>query len=111
MPRNVAESIVMPLTVERPLGGDVEADALLVPVFEGRRDARFGAGDEGDSGEGTTKPRKQTPLHHAPGGRATRVLLAGGGKPEKFDAAEMRRLSGAAVRFLRAKSIKTVAFA
>jgi leucyl aminopeptidase len=43
--------------------------------------------------------------------RATRVLLAGAGKPEKFDAAEMRRLSGGAVRYLKAKSVKTVAFA
>src|ERR1039458_4841181 len=43
--------------------------------------------------------------------RATRVLLVGAGKPEKFDAAEMRRLSGAAVRYLKAKSIKTVALA
>jgi leucyl aminopeptidase len=39
------------------------------------------------------------------------VLLVGAGKPEKFDAAEMRRLSGAAVRYLKAKSIKTVALA
>jgi leucyl aminopeptidase len=52
-----------------------------------------------------------TLVHHAPGVRATRVLLAGGGKPEKFDAAEMRRLSGAALRYLKAKSIKNVAFA
>jgi hypothetical protein len=43
--------------------------------------------------------------------RATRVLLAGAGKPDKFDAAEMRRLSGAALRYLKAKSIKNVAFA
>jgi leucyl aminopeptidase len=37
--------------------------------------------------------------------------LAGAGKPDKFDAAEMRRLSGAALRYLKAKSIKNVAFA
>src|ERR1035438_7761242 len=111
MPRNVAESIVMQITVERQPAGQVEADALIVPVFEGRRDARFGAADLFDSGEIAGKPLELTLLHHAPGVRATRVLLAGGGKPEKFDAAEMRRLSGAAVRVLKAKSIKTVAFA
>src|ERR1035438_2860600 len=109
--RNVAESIVMQITVERQPAGQVEADALIVPVFEGRRDARFGAADLFDSGEVAGKSLELTLLHHAPGVRATRVLLAGGGKPEKFDAAEMRRLSGAAVRFLKAKSIKTVAFA
>ena len=101
----------MKITVELKTVGQVEADALIVPVFEGRRDARFGAADLFDSGEVAGKPLELTLLHHAPGVRATRVLLAGGGKPEKFDAGEMRHLSGAAVRFLKAKSIKTVAFA
>ena len=107
----MAESIVMQITVEPKPAGQVEADALIVPVFEGRKDARFGAADLFNSGEVAGKPLELTLLHHAPGVRATRVLLAGGGKPEKFDAAEMRRLSGAAVRFLKAKSIKNVAFA
>jgi len=101
----------MQITVEPKPAGQVEADALIVPVFEGRKDARFGAADLFNSGEVAGKPLELTLLHHAPGVRATRVLLAGGGKPEKFDAAEMRRLSGAAVRFLKAKSIKNVAFA
>jgi leucyl aminopeptidase len=101
----------MKIAVEPKLAGQVEADALIVPVFEGRRDARFGAADLFDSGEVAGKSLELTLLHHAPGVRATRVLLAGGGKPEKFDAAEMRRLSGAAVRFLKSKSIKTAAFA
>ena len=101
----------MKIAVEPKLAGQVEADALIVPVFEGRRDARFGAADLFDSGEVAGKSLELTLLHHAPGVRATRVLLAGGGKPEKFDAAEMRRLCGAAVRFLKSKSIKTLAFA
>jgi leucyl aminopeptidase len=101
----------MKITVERMPAGQVETEALIVPVFEGRRDARFGAADLFDSGEIAGKPLELTLLHHAPGVRATRVLLVGAGKPEKFDAAEMRRLSGAAVRYLKAKSIKTVALA
>src|ERR1035438_152947 len=109
--RDVAKSVVMKITVELMPAGQVETEALIVPVFEGRRDARFGAADLFDSGEIAGKPLELTLLHHAPGVRATRVLLAGGGKPEKFDAAEMRRLSGAAVRYLKAKSIKTVALA
>src|SRR5665647_37881 len=111
MPRNVAKSIVMKITVELKPVGQVEAEALIVPVFEGRRYARFGAAAFFDSGEIAGKPLELTLLHHAPGVRATRVLLAGAGKPEKFDAAEMRRLSGAAVRYLKAKSIRTVAIA
>src|SRR3954454_6660975 len=89
----------------------LETYALIVPVFQGRRDARFGAGELFDSGEVAGKPLEMTLLHHPPGVRATRVLLAGAGKAEKFDAAEMRRLSGAALRYLKTKSIKNVALA
>src|SRR5450759_1846251 len=46
--RNVAKSIVMKITVEPKPAGQVEAEALIVPVFEGRRDARFGAASRGD---------------------------------------------------------------
>jgi len=98
------------ITVERKRAEQVESDALIVPVFQGRRDARFGAADLFDSGEIAGKPLEMTLLHHPPGVRASRVLLAGAGKPEKFDAAEMRRLSGAALRYLKAKSIKSIAF-
>jgi leucyl aminopeptidase len=101
----------MKITVDRKPAGQVAADALIVPVFQGRKDARFGAADLFDSGEIAGKPLELTLIHHAPGVLATRVLLVGAGKPEKFDAAEMRRLSGAAIRFLKAKSVKTVAFA
>src|SRR5580765_920620 len=101
----------MKITVQRQRAEQVGSDALIVPVFQGRRDARFGAADLFDSGEVAGKPLELTLLHHAPGVRATRVLLSGAGKPEKFDAAEMRRLSGAALRYLKAKSIKNVAFA
>ena len=99
----------MQITIERKPLGQVEADALIVPVFEGRRDARFGAEDLFASGEVAGKALEMTLLHHAPGVRATRVLLVGAGPADKFDAAGMRRLCGAAVRFLKAKSVKKVA--
>src|SRR6266702_6319856 len=107
---NVAKSEVMKITVERKPADQIEAEALIVPVFQGRKDARFGAADLFDSGEIAGKPLELTLVHHAPGVRAIRVLLVGAGKPEKFDAAEMRRLSGAAVRYLKTKSIKKIAF-
>jgi leucyl aminopeptidase len=100
----------MQITIERKPLDQVEADALIVPVFEGRKDARFGAEDLFASGEVAGKPLELTLLHHAPGVRAKRVLLAGAGKAEKFDAPGLRRLTGAAVRFLKAKSVKKVAF-
>ena len=42
---------------------------------------------------------------------ATRVLLAGAGKAERFDPAEMRKLAGAAVRHLKSKAVKSIAMA
>ena len=73
----MAKSVVMQITVERQRADQVESDALIVPVFQGRRDARFGAADLFDSGEIAGKPLELTLLHHAPGVRATRVLLSG----------------------------------
>ncbi len=100
----------MQISIERKPLDQAEADALIVPVFEGRKDARFGAEDLFASGEVAGKALELTLLHHAPGVRATRVLLVGAGKAEKFDAAGMRLLTGAAVRHLKAKSVKRVAF-
>ncbi len=99
----------MQITIERKPLDQIEADALIVPVFEGRRDARFGAEDLFASGEVAGKALEMTLLHHPPGVRATRVLLVGAGTADKFDAAGMRRLCGAAVRHLKAKSVKKIA--
>ena len=89
----------------------VESDALIVPVFEGAKEERFGAGELALAGELTGKLLEFTLLHHPPGVAAKRVLLVGAGKPEKFDSAELRRVSGAATRHLRAKSIRRIAIA
>src|ERR1700729_3007369 len=101
----------MQITTERRPLEQVEADALIVPVFEGAAEARFGAGDLSESGEVAGKPLEFTLLHHAPGSAAKRVLLVGAGKAEKFDAAEMRKLVGAAVRYLKPKGVKRIAIA
>ena len=87
------------------------ADALIVPVFEGRKESRFSAGLLSESGEVAGKPLEHTLLHHVPGVNAVRILLAGAGKPDRFDPSELRKLTGAAVRFLKSKSIKNVALA
>ncbi len=88
----------------------VPADALIIPVFEDAKETRFGAGDLAEAGEIAGKSLELTLLHHVPGVAATRVLLAGAGKADKFTSAELRKLVSAAVRFLRGKSVKKVAF-
>ena len=88
----------------------LEADALIVPVFEGKKEERFGAGDLFDAGEVSGKSLELTLLHHPPGVAAKRVLLVGAGKSEKFQPAELRKVVGAAVRLLKSKSVKRIAF-
>jgi leucyl aminopeptidase len=99
----------MQITLESGPLERIDAEALIVPVFEGRPESRFGAADL--AGEVTGKSLELTILHHVSGVAAIRVLLAGGGKPEKFNAAEQRRMVGAAVRHLKSKSVKRIALA
>ncbi len=102
---------VMQTTVENKPLEQIDADALIVPVMEGATESRFGALALCESGEVGGKPLEFTILHNVPGFAAKRILLAGAGKSAKFDAAEMRKLAGAAVRFLKPKGIKRVAIA
>jgi leucyl aminopeptidase len=89
----------------------LEADTLILPVFEGVREERFGVGELIDSGEVTGKSLELTLVHHPDGVAAKRLVLAGAGKAEKFDAPQLRQLTGAAVRLLKSKSVKKVALA
>jgi leucyl aminopeptidase len=63
------------------------------------------------SGEVTAKPFETTLLHNPAGVKAKRLLLLGGGKAKSFSAAELRKLAGTAVRTLKTKSIRSLAFA
>jgi leucyl aminopeptidase len=100
----------MQITTDKSPALEFAADALIVPLFEGVKETRFGAGDLVDSGEVAGKPLELTILHHVNGVAATRVVLAGAGKKEKFTSGDLRKLVAAAVRLLRGKSVKKVAF-
>jgi leucyl aminopeptidase len=99
----------MRILIERKPLEQVEADAVVAPVFEGRREQRFGAGELFDAGEIAGKPPEMTLLHHVPGVASPRVLLVGAGKAEKFDPSEMRKLAGVAVRKLKSIAVKSIA--
>jgi leucyl aminopeptidase len=101
--------MVMRISIEREPLEQAAAGAIVVPVFEGKREPRFGAGDWLDAGEIAGKPLEMTLLHHVPGVSSPRVLLAGAGKPQKFGPAEMRKLAGAAVRRLKSIAVKNIA--
>jgi leucyl aminopeptidase len=55
------------------------------------------------------KPNELAILHQPTGLAAKRAVLIGAGKSEKFDAAVLRRVSGAAVRLLKAKGCQHLA--
>ncbi len=101
----------MHITTERKSLQQVSTGALVLPVFEGSVEKRFGAGPLAEAGEITGKFGELTLVHRPEGAAAERVLFAGAGKPGQFDAAAARKLAGIAVRHLKAKSVKRVAFA
>ncbi len=93
----------------------IEADALVVPVFED--DFKLPASLESavawldtlkTSGEFSGKSGEVAVLHQPGGVQAKRLVVAGAGKLAKFDP---RTLAGATVRTLKAKGIQSVAFA
>jgi leucyl aminopeptidase len=62
------------------------------------------------NGEVTGKPFETTLLHSPAGLKAKRLLLVGGGKAKSFSAFELRRVAGAAVRALKSRGLRNVAF-
>jgi leucyl aminopeptidase len=84
--------------------------ALIIPIFEDLTSSSIPQ-DLIDSGEVAAKPLEFTLLHQAGEGGPRRILLAGAGKSGSFGPAELRKLSAAAVRFLKSKSITDAVFA
>src|SRR5258708_7112510 len=58
------------------------------------------------SGELTGKMLEFTLVHAPAGLKSARVLLVGAGKREQFNSATLRKIAGAALRFLKARSVK-----
>jgi leucyl aminopeptidase len=62
------------------------------------------------SGELTGKTLEFTLVHAPAGLKAARLLLVGAGKREQFNGETLRKIAGAALRYLKAKSVKQIAF-
>jgi leucyl aminopeptidase len=94
----------------------VEADAVVVLLFEedGAPAELKGftewIGELRASGEFTGKTGELAVLYQPQGLKAKRLAVAGGGKKEKFDPAVLRRTVGTAVRALKQKGVKTLAW-
>jgi leucyl aminopeptidase len=62
------------------------------------------------SGEVSGKIFETVMVHRPQGLKARRLLLIGGGKAKDFSSFELRKMAGTAVRFLKPKQIRTLAF-
>src|SRR5258708_17004708 len=111
----------MQITLEFKPFAQLEADALVTYIFEDS-DPIQGRVSEIDavtggllkkiasSGESTGKTLEFTLIHAPVGLKATRLLLVGAGKRAQFSGATLRKVAGAALRYLKSRSIKNLAF-
>ena len=94
---------------------EVETDALVVIGWEGGPPQGTPAAEAikelYDSGEFTGKSLEISILHHPAGLKAKRLVLAGAGKKDRFDASELRKLSGAVLRSLKSKGVRSITLA
>ena len=111
----------MEITLDARPATQIETEALVTYAFENEKPdsgvlaqldrAAGGALSKlAASGELTGKMLETTLLYFPQGLAAQRLLILGAGKKEKFGAAELRRLAGAAVRALKSRQVKQVAF-
>ncbi|MGE5325733.1 MAG: leucyl aminopeptidase family protein, partial [Deltaproteobacteria bacterium] len=111
----------MQIEIESQPYASVQADALITYVFDTERkfDGLLGEIDGGmngrlaslaASGELTGKSLELVLVHFPAGLAAQRLLLVGAGKPEKFSAADLRRLAGTALRHLKSRGMKKLIF-
>jgi leucyl aminopeptidase len=90
-----------------------EADAIAVVLFEdgeGIPAVKTWLDELHTSGEFNGKPGEMAVLHQPQGIKAKRLVVVGGGKSEKFDAAALRKAVGTAVRSLKQKGVKKLAW-
>jgi leucyl aminopeptidase len=112
----------MQITLETKTLAAIEAEALVTYVFEDGDPAQGKAaeidqvtggllGRLSKSGEVTAKPLEMTLVHSPAGLKAARLLLIGAGKREAFNGTALRKLAGAALRYLKSRSVHGFVFA
>jgi leucyl aminopeptidase len=112
----------MQISIEAKPYATLETDALVSYVLEESdlvqgRIAELDQSANGllkklaSSGELTGKSLEMTLIHAPAGVKAARVLLVGAGKREKFDSAALRKISGAALRYLKSRGVHKFAVA
>lgn len=110
----------MQITLETKPFESIETEALVTYAFEepgvqGRiaeldKLAKGLLGKLSQSGELTGKTLEMTLVHAPAGMSAARLLIVGAGKREQFSSAVLRKIAGAALRYLKSRSVKNAAF-
>jgi leucyl aminopeptidase len=112
----------MQIQLENRPYAEIETDALVTYVFdkENKLDGLLGDIDRAmtgrlgslvTSGEITGKPLELSLIHFPQGLAAKKLLVIGAGKPGKFSVSDLRKIAGAAVRFLKPRGVKKLVFA
>jgi len=115
------EKAVMQITLDTRPFAQIESDALVTYIFE-ESDPVQGRVAEIDtaaggllkkiaaSGEVSGKTLEFTLIHAPAGLKAARLLLVGAGKRPQFNGAVLRKVAGAALRYLKSRSIRNFVF-
>lgn len=111
----------MQIQLETQPYSSLQADAIVTYVFENDNkiegvlgdidrgmEGRLGALAAG--GEIAGKALEMVLVHFPEGLDAKRLLLVGAGKPDKFEVSDLRKIAGAALRFLKTRGVKKFVF-
>jgi leucyl aminopeptidase len=111
----------MQIKIDTTPYANLETDAIVSYVFDETDPVQGTLADIDKSANGllkklatssefSGKPLEFTLIHAPAGLKAARLLLVGAGKRDKFDVATLRKIAGAATRYLKSRSIKKFAF-
>ena len=111
----------MQITLDTTPYANLETDAIVSYVFDDTDPIQGTLAEIDKSANGllkklvtgaefSGKPLEMTLIHAPAGLTAARLLLVGAGKRDKFDVAGLRKIAGAATRYLKSRSIKKFAF-
>jgi leucyl aminopeptidase len=111
----------MQIQLETEPYASMSSDALVTCIFDQENKFEGVAGEIdramngrlsslASSGEITGKSLEMVLIHFPQGLAAQRLLVVGAGKPDKFAVSDLRRIAGAALRFLKSRGVKKFVF-
>ena len=109
-PANVETEALVSVVLDQSTSGDKNKKPEL-KVATADATVQSAAADLLSSGELTGKPFETNLLHKPSGLKAKRLLLVSGGSAKSFSGYDLRRIAGAAVRTLKSRGIRSLAFA